>query len=60
MFQKAFRDHLIVSVFDGSSTVCLDSLSFQLKSANKGRSKKPTISIKLKRKHAIASYMTYR
>ncbi|KAF0597946.1 acyl-CoA dehydrogenase [Acinetobacter baumannii] len=40
MFQKAFRDHLIVSVFDGSSTVCLDSLSFQLKSANKGRSKK--------------------
>jgi hypothetical protein len=27
-------------VFDGSSTVCLDSLSFQLKSANKGRSKK--------------------
>lgn len=40
MYQKAFRDHLIVSVFDGSSTVCLDSLSFQLKSANKGRSKK--------------------
>lgn len=31
IFQKAFRDNLIVSVFDGSSVVCLNSLGAQLK-----------------------------
>lgn len=31
VFQKFFRDHLIVSVFDGSTAVCLDSLRLQLR-----------------------------
>ena len=31
IFQKFYRDHLIVNVFDGSTPVCLDSLCLQLR-----------------------------
>ena len=37
MFQKFLRDGAVVSVFDGSSTVCLDSLATLLPSLVKGR-----------------------
>jgi len=36
MFQKMLRDSAIVSVFDGSSIVCLDSLATQLPSLARG------------------------
>jgi len=37
MFQKMLRDSTIVSVFDGSSIVCLDSLATQLPALARGR-----------------------
>jgi alkylation response protein AidB-like acyl-CoA dehydrogenase len=37
IFQKAFRDGAIVSVFDGSEPVCLDSIALQLGALAKAR-----------------------
>lgn len=40
IFQKFFRDHLIVNVFDGSTAVCLDSLCLQMRGLVTGRHQK--------------------
>lgn len=40
IFQKFFRDHLIVNVFDGSTSVCLDSLCLQMRGLVTGRRQK--------------------
>lgn len=45
IFQKTFRDNLIISIFDGSSVICLNSIGTQLKQISLTRQRGKSLSV---------------